>query len=59
VEEPGADGSSGRTSSREIELSLFDLENDPNETTNVIDSQPEVAERLKKYAEAHKSRFYE
>jgi len=58
VEEPGADGSSGRKSSRRIGLSLFDLENDPNETTNVIDSQPVVAERLKKYAESHKNRFY-
>ncbi len=45
-------------SSRRIERSLFDLENDPNETSNVIDSQPEVVERLKKYAESHKNRFY-
>jgi len=36
----------------EIGLSLFDLENDPGETTNVIDQHPEVVARIDKLAEA-------
>ncbi len=35
----------------EIGLSLFDLENDVGETTNVADKYPEVVERLKKLAD--------
>ena len=35
----------------EIGLSLFDLENDVGETTNVADQHPEVVARLKRFAE--------
>ena len=41
-----------------IELSLFDMEKDPNETTNVIEKYPEVAARLKGYAEQHRKEFF-
>ena len=41
-----------------IELSLFDMKDDPYETINVIDKYPREAERLKQLAEQHKIRFY-
>ncbi len=37
---------------------LFDMQNDPFETTNVADQHPEVVSELKQYAEAHKQRWY-
>jgi arylsulfatase A len=55
---PGKDGMPGKYRQAKIELSLFDMENDPYETKNVLDEYPEVAEKLKKYAEQHKKQFY-
>ncbi len=55
---PGKDGQPGRYKRARIELSLFDMKNDPFETANVIDKYPEVAEKLKRYADKHKERFY-
>ncbi|MBI4874325.1 MAG: sulfatase [Acidobacteria bacterium] len=55
---PGHDGSAGKYVQAKIELSLFDMEKDPNETTNVLDQHPEVAARLKGYAEQHRREFY-
>lgn len=54
----GMDGKPGHYKQMEIELSLFDMEKDPYETTNILDKYPEVAERLKGYAEQHKQKFY-
>ena len=48
---PGNDGIPGNAQRKHIELSLFDLETDIGETTNVADKHPEVVERLKRYAE--------
>ena len=48
---PGKGGIPGTGQRKEIELSLFDLDNDVGETTNVADKHPEVVERLKGYAE--------
>ena len=56
--EPGKDGLPGKYRQEKIALSLFDMENDPYETTNVLAKYPEVAERLRGYAERHKQRFY-
>ncbi len=56
--EPGKDGMAGKYRQENIELSLFDMENDPYETTNVLDKYPEVAERMKGYADRHKQKFY-
>ena len=53
------DGAGGVYKNREIELSLFDLVADPNETTNVIADHPEVAEKLRGMAAAHRKEFYE
>ena len=56
--EPGNDGAAGKYRQEKIELSLFDMEKDPFETTNVIDKFPDVAARMKGYAEAHRAEFY-
>ncbi len=55
---PGNDGAGGKYEKRSIELSLFDLDNDPNETTNVIHRYPEIADELKALAESHRQQFY-
>ena len=54
----GNDGMPGKYTTEEIGLSLFDMEKDPYETTNVLDKYPQVAERLKQYAQWHKQKFY-
>ncbi|TWT75066.1 sulfatase family protein [Allorhodopirellula solitaria] len=52
----GREGGSGGTPSRyeqaKIGRALFDLDNDVNETNNVIDDHPEIVELLEKHAEA-------
>ena len=55
---PGRDGQAGKYRQAKIDLSLFDMEKDPNETTNVIKKYPEVADRLKKLADQHRQRFF-
>lgn len=59
VETPGKDGMPGVTRELKIELSLFDLQDDPYETTNVIGTYPEAAARLGRHAEAHRRHFYQ
>jgi arylsulfatase A len=54
----GNDGKAGKYRQAMIELSLFDMEADPLETTNVIEKFPEVAARMKGYAEQHRKEFY-
>lgn len=54
----GKDGTPGKYTTKQIELSLFDMEKDPHETTNVIGKYPEIASRLKAYAEEHRKEFY-
>lgn len=56
--ESGHDGQPGKYRQASIELSLFDMEKDPFETNNVIADYPEVARRLKAYAEQHRQQFY-
>ena len=51
VVEPGGDGVPGRQEKREIGLALFDLETDPDETTDVAASHPDVVARLEQLAE--------
>ncbi len=48
---PGKGGRPGKAERKKMELSLFDLERDIGETTNVADKYPEVVERLKQYAQ--------
>lgn len=47
----GNEGSPGKYSRKEIGLSLFDLENDAGETTDVAARNPAVVQRLLEYAE--------
>ena len=56
--DPGEDGTPGTDGKAHIEMALFDMVNDPYETTNVMDRYPERAEKLKRLAEQHKARFY-
>ncbi len=58
LDKAGMDGEAGKYRQGHIELSLFDMENDPNESTNVIDKYPQEANRLIQIAEQHKNRFY-
>jgi arylsulfatase A len=58
LEVAGNDGQAGKYRQEKIELSLFDMEADPYETKNVIERYPEVAKRLREYAERHRAEFY-
>ncbi|MDZ7722998.1 MAG: sulfatase-like hydrolase/transferase [candidate division KSB1 bacterium] len=55
---PGNDGQPGRYKREHIELSLFDLVNDPYETNNVIRAYPGIAKELQQLAKRHQTRFY-
>ena len=49
--EPGTGGNVGKRVRKEIPLSLFDLENDVSETTNLADKHPDVVARLQALAD--------
>jgi arylsulfatase A len=51
LERAGGDGSPGSYVRKDIELSLFDLEADPGEATNVAARHPDVVSRLQAIAE--------
>ena len=56
--EPGKDGMPGKYAINKMELSLFDMKNDPCETTNVLEKHPQVAAKLKTLAMRHRQEFY-
>ena len=58
LEKAGQDGAAGKYGQATIELSLYDMEADPTETTNVIEKYPDVATRLRRFAEQHRQEFY-
>jgi len=58
LEEPGIDGQAGKYRQETIELSLFDMEKDPLETTNALDDNPEITAKLQTLAEKHKELYY-
>ncbi len=59
TEVAGKDGMPGKYDyTAKIELSLFDMVNDPYETTNVIEKHPEIAEKLMAFANKHKAKFF-
>jgi arylsulfatase A len=51
LETAGRDGSPGKYVRKELELSLFDLAEDPGESTNLAARHPEVVENLMVYVE--------
>ncbi len=51
LELAGADGRPGEYVRKNIELSLFDLDDDPGESTNVADRNPAVVKGLLEYVE--------
>lgn len=55
---PGMDGAAGRYRQEKIDFALFDLDNDPYETQNVIGQYPHIAEQLQEFARAHQKKFY-
>jgi arylsulfatase A len=55
---PGNDGAAGKYRQEKLGLSLFDMENDPLETTNVLDRHHAIAERLQRMADQHRLKFY-
>lgn len=50
--EPGRDGQLGRETQGRIELSLFDLEADPSETTDVAAGHPGIVAELLRFIES-------
>ncbi len=56
--EAGRNGKPGRYEEAHIELSLFDMINDPLETVNLAAKHPEIVEHLKNIAEQHKQAWY-
>lgn len=54
----GKDGMPGKYKQDHIDLSLFDMVNDPSETVNVIGQNPEVAKKLLQFAKGHRQRFF-
>lgn len=55
---PGKDGKPGKYAQNTIGFSLFNLEEDPGETKNVITEHPEVASRLIEAAEKHRQKWF-
>ncbi len=56
--EAGWDAIPGTYVQESIDTALFDMANDPLETTNVLVQHPEAARELIQMAETHRSRFY-
>jgi arylsulfatase A-like enzyme len=55
----GNDGNPGEYRQAEIGLSLFDMEADPYEKENVLSKFPDVAKRMRGFAEEHRRQFYD
>jgi arylsulfatase A-like enzyme len=56
--EAGKDGMAGKYEMLSIDTALFNMQEDPYETKNVIEDNPEIAGELIKLAELHKQEFY-
>jgi arylsulfatase A-like enzyme len=58
LETAGNDGMAAKYVQETIDTALFDMENDPYETENVLRDHPEIAMKMIRLAEEHKDRFY-
>ena len=54
---PGSDGMPGKYEQASIDLTLYDLANDPMETQDVKEGYPEVFKKMLGYAQKHKTKF--
>lgn len=54
----GNDGAAGKFEQRKIGLALYDMKNDPFETTDASAKHPDVRARLAALAERHRARFH-
>jgi arylsulfatase A-like enzyme len=54
----GNDGKPGKYRQAQIGLSLFDMEAEPYEKENVIQKFPDIAKRMKGFADEHRRQFY-
>ncbi len=55
---PGSGGIPGRAQQQQIGYALFDMVNDPMESTDVIKDHPEVARKLVEAAEQHRQKWF-
>lgn len=55
---PGRGGKPGAYQRQQIGYALFDMVNDPMESTNVIKKHPEVAGKLAEAAEKHRQKWF-
>ena len=55
---PGREGKPGRQNQSYINLSLFEMNTDPFETTDVKDKYPKITEKLHELAKKHRQQFY-
>jgi len=58
ISEGGRDGLPGENLQGQIDMSLFDMVHDPYEKVNVIDDYPEEADKMLRFAETHKAKFF-
>ena len=58
VLQQGNDGGSGKYKQQTLEMSLFDLQNDPFERHNVREMYPEITKKLWSYYKAHFEKYY-
>jgi arylsulfatase A len=57
ITEPGREGIPGKSETRSIPLSLFDMQSDIGETTNVADKHPDLVEKLIRSADKMRVRL--
>ncbi len=52
---PGVDGAPGKAQTLQLAASLFDLETDPGETTDVAAAHPDIVKQMQALASAHET----
>ena len=58
IDGKGSGGWSSKGDASEPEGQLYDIENDPSETANLFEKQPEIAKELKTLLEKQKAQGY-
>ncbi len=55
ITQPGVDGAPGKTQTLQLAASLFDLEADPGEATDVAAAHPDIVKQMQALASAHET----